>query len=1158
MVAVPFEEAKLVVPSKPIPWPQDRTKRISVNSFGMGGANAHVILEAPGTAASITNGTNGHHVKGDSGYSTPSEFTTPLQRLVVFSAHSETSLAKMLSNYQTFTESEAFDVKDLAYTLGARRTHQKLRSFAVTDGKSPLQPSSVVRTGGDPKGLLFVFTGQGAQWPGMGRELIRDYPEFRQDIQQMDGWFAKSSHPPTWKMEDILTNAEDIHKAEYAQPLCTAIQIGLVNLLRSWGIKPDGVVGHSSGEIAAAYAAGALNMKDAILVAFYRGCASSQQRRPGAMAAVGLGRPEVTPLLTKGTYIACENSRSSVTISGDLESVEATLDRVREARPGALARKLKVDRAYHSNHMKTVGPIYEKMISNITTSPDPLPIPFFSSVTGQPTHDASTLGPSYWRLNMECPVLFLQAVESALKHTTEYGLALELGPHAALSGPFRQICKDSSRSIVYNGCLNRGSNATTTLLTATGQLYCQGVIPDFSAMNDGGATLSNLPPYPWTHDTVYWNENRISREFRTRKFPEHELLGARLIGGNDLEPTWRKMLRLRDVPWLADHIVADDVVFPAAGYIAIAGEAIRQLSSEGSLGDGFTVRSLSIGSAMPLQPGKTTEIMTRLNPHRLTDTQDSTWYDFSIMSYDGNKWTRNCSGQVHAGNLSSSFSFSDEANLQSSPFEGRRQVLRSKWYAASKRAGLEYGPAFQGIDTAFYAITRDAISATLNPSSQQGKGAEETAPVHPTTVDQLLQLCILGSVKGHLRDMTKLTLPVHIDEIFVSTSSVPGTEGEGLACDTQTKQTAPDMLSSYGRILSPQGEVAVLASGITFRMLDSRSSSTGSSGSSPLSQIRQLEWRPDVDLLDPTTLISQKDDFSSSLELVERINILCAIETVRLLDRTSAEGGKEIPAHMVRFKKWNEDYVSNVRSNGSPVVPDSAALFTLSPAEIKTQIEELTEKAQQTKGRHLATAVTRIFYSIQQIYLGETSPLEILLKDGVLTEIYNFSNMLDHSAYLRTLAHQQKGTLRVLEIGAGTGGFTQTILSGLTDEQGKELYENYTYTDISSGFFKAAQDRFARYKGMEYRVLDVTRPPREQGFTEEEQYDIVVAANVSFFFSFLPDAFIPFAFPLSLFISLRLLNPPKIWLHRIVPHRTAPNPNPLYSTLPGRKIYMLK
>lgn len=154
---------------------------------------------------------------------------------------------------------------------------------------------------------------------------------------------------------DIISSAKDINAVEYAQPLCTAIQIGLVNLLRDWNIRADGVVGHSSGEIASAYTAGALGMRDAILVAFYRGIASNQQTRPGAMAAVGLGRNEVVSLLATGATIACENSLSSVTISGDFGAVEETLDRVRQFRPEALARRLRVDRAYHSGQSPLIS-----------------------------------------------------------------------------------------------------------------------------------------------------------------------------------------------------------------------------------------------------------------------------------------------------------------------------------------------------------------------------------------------------------------------------------------------------------------------------------------------------------------------------------------------------------------------------------------------------------------------------------------------------------------------------------------------------------------------------------------------------------------------------------------------------------------------------------
>ncbi|RYP85129.1 hypothetical protein DL769_001033 [Monosporascus sp. CRB-8-3] len=1071
---IPFAEAGLRVPTRALPWPEGRSRRISVDSFGLGGANAHVILEAASPDIASTRGCTMHRTNGSSG-DLETTSTSP-QRLLVFSAHSETSLKKMLANYQSFIESGDFRVTDLAYTLGTKRHHQNVRSFCVTDGTS-YQPAPAVRSSeSKAKGLLWIFTGQGAQWPGMGRELIRDFPSFRKDIEQMDRWLSKALHPPAWRMEELLLNASAIHSAEHAQPLCTAVQIGLANLLVTWDITPDGVVGHSSGEIAAAYAAGALSMREAILVAYYRGVASIQQRRPGAMAAVGLGRDEVAGLLSIGTTIACENSNSSVTISGDFDAIQDTLARVRQHRPGALARLLKVDRAYHSDHMKSVGIVYEALISDVTPSPVPLPIPFFSSVTGQTIRDAARLGPAYWRTNMERPVLFLSAVTCALGTSVqEFGLALELGPHSALSGPFRQICKELTKSVVYNSCLSRGADSTSAVLTAAGQLYCQGLTPNFARMNLGGVAMRNLPPYPWTHDASYWNESRISREFRTRSFPEHELLGARLIGGNDLEPSWRKLLNLKDVPWLSDHIVANDVVFPAAGYVAMAGEAIRQVSGSES----FTIRSLSIGSAMPLQNGQSAEIITRLQPRRLTDNLDSTWFEFSIMSYNGgNKWTRHCVGEVHPGKVMAAFP--DETMLSSFATEGIRKIPVDKWYKAAKEAGLDYGKAFQGLHDLQYNIYNASVSAALRPEPELSSGA-----LHPTTVDQLLQCCIFGSVKGHLRLMSKLILPVHIDELYIGTGC---SSSQNLHCYTQTVSAGSDTLRAHGQIWVEDGSLALQVKGINFRLLESVDSSTRNDA---LRELRLLEWRPDIDLVDMRSLVHQAVDLSGCLELVERLNILCVLETTSVLKSI----GESTQHHFNRFKQWNEDYISNIQSHGSKVVRDTDQLFTMTSSECRATIKQLTAEALQTPAGNIALAVTRIFDDVEKIFLGAAEPLAVLLKDNLLMEVYNFFNMLDHRQFFQTLGHTKR-TPRVIEIGAGTGGFTSTIVPALTDTAtGRCLFSTYTYTDISSGFFKAAKERFGQYPGIEYTVLDISENPASQGL-ELNSYDLVVAANV--------------------------------------------------------------
>lgn len=174
------------MPTEAVPWPEGRHRRISIDSFGLAGANAHVIIEAdPDTCRSAK-------INGSVGPVSP-------QRLLVFSAHTETSLQKMLTRFASFTASEFFQSIDLAYTLGARRHHYSLRSFCVTDGLS-YQPGAAVRIP-ERRGLLFIFTGQGAQWSGMGRELIREFPSFKRDIQQMDQWLSKSTSPPSWTIE---------------------------------------------------------------------------------------------------------------------------------------------------------------------------------------------------------------------------------------------------------------------------------------------------------------------------------------------------------------------------------------------------------------------------------------------------------------------------------------------------------------------------------------------------------------------------------------------------------------------------------------------------------------------------------------------------------------------------------------------------------------------------------------------------------------------------------------------------------------------------------------------------------------------------------------------------------------------------------------------
>ena len=721
--------------------------------------------------------------------------------------------------------------------------------------------------------------------------------------------------------------------------------------------------------------------------------------------------------------------------------------------------------------MRSVGKYYEQLIASIKPTREPLEIPFFSSVTGLATYDTASLGPSYWRSNMENPVLFLSAVESALRDTDKFNMALEIGPHAALSGPFRQICKDMKQSIPYTNCLSRGEDSTSTILRSLGQLYCHGLVPDFATLNPGGHTLSNLPPYPWVHNTSYWHENRISREFRMRKYAEHELLGARTVGGNDLEPSWRKVLHLKNSPWLSDHVVSSDIVFPAAGYIGIVGEAIRQLSGLPS----FTIRSVTIGAAMVLHSGRPTEIITRLQPHRLTTNLDSSWYEFAILSHDGSQWTRNCSGEVHKGQLTTLL----PSMVEPSDIEANRQVGSANWYRAARTAGLEYGTTFQGLKNIQCSVSQPTVLATIHEDRDP---KQSPYLLHPTTLDQLLQCCILGSVQGHLHRIKKLVLPTYIGEMYVGTG-----DRSDLQLHVEVKSTGDDMSSANGKIIAKDGSVMLKARGLRFRSIDNI---TISKIDDPLQALRLLEWRPDIDLLDSKQLIHQTTNLSTCLELAEKLNILCSIDTTRKLSKR-----EESPSfHLRRFKEWNEEYVSNIQQYGSKVVKDAQRLFLLTAKEQQSLIRELTTEALDTPAKNIALAITKVYNSIEEIFQGTAEPLAILLADDLLIEIYNFFNMLDHGQFFRLLGHSNP-SMRILEIGAGTGGFTSTILPALTQPGRSSMFSTYTYTDISSGFFKASKERFRAYPNLEYVVLDINQNPAAQGL-QSNSYDIVVAANV--------------------------------------------------------------
>ncbi|KAI0377764.1 putative polyketide synthase [Hypomontagnella monticulosa] len=1047
---IPWDEARLKVPTEPTGWPEDRLERISINSYGIGGTNVHVVLDS---AASF-------------GLSDADSIpkTIPDFKLLLLSAGHPDSLKQMQQNYQGYAAEHPERLTDLAYTLSHRREHLPIRGFCITKGDDDEVVYSPPFTSQPQKKVAFVFTGQGAQWPQMGKELLETYPDFLNDIREMDRVLQQQDSPPEWRLEEELLKPAGtslLAEAEIAQPVCTALQLALCNQLSRWNVLPVAVIGHSSGEIAAAYAAGSLSMRDAILLAYYRGTASKAQTRAGAMAAVGLGYDEVAKWLRPGVVIACENSPASVTLSGDADALGSVLSTLQKEYPDAFQRLLKVNKAYHSHHMQAVGQLYDGLVANHLNAQQPK-IPFFSTVAERQLYKAEDFGAHYWRQNLESPVWFNQGFTSLLESDIgKDAIYLEAGPHSALAGPIKQIYRAQNASNPYLPALTRGMNGVISFLSCVGELYSRGVDISYPLPSVMPKALHDLPLYPWHHTESWWSESRSMKASRFQKFPHHDLLGVRTIESSDLEPVWRNILRLGDVPWLRDHCVGSDIVFPAAGYIAIAGHAVRQITG---LND-FTVRAVSFKTAMILDETLPTEIITKLQPQRLTNSLNSSFFEFSIQSHNGSAWTQHCSGLVMGGQAS--------PRPKPTVTTYSRTVDSKRWYRAMSKAGLRYGPRFTGLDGITAGVSDNVASAVVRDSIDP----ESPYALHPTTIDYILQLSLVAMHQGQPRFMKQSHLPTFIEEIYIK----GGADEQIIYMNTAVKQQSTD---AHGLV----GDALVFSlTGLEFTNLDAEEDELEDQY-----ETAQLVWKPHIDFAEPTSLIKpvQQAELSSINPLIERIFLLCVIDVMEDIKDVTP-----MNPHLDTYRTWLSQQLEKARKESYPLVPDAKNLFALGNRDRKELIRSLV--ASHTEGTMVpgSRILFRCYENMSDIFDGKTEPLELMRRDGLLGQYYDcLQDKHEYKDFLQLLGHLRPH-MNVLEIGAGTGGLTAKILDFLQSESGEELYQEYMYTDISSGFFVSAKERFHDHPRIRYDVLDISKDPVEQGFPDRH-YDLIIASNI--------------------------------------------------------------
>ncbi|KAI8296209.1 Fumagillin dodecapentaenoate synthase [Colletotrichum sp. SAR11_240] len=527
------------------------------------------------------------------------------------------------------------------------------------------------------------------RWPTMGKRLIESNSIFLQCIRRLDVALSRLPQPPSWKIEHELSKAEGesrVMESEFSLPCSTAIQIGITEILRSWSIRPDAVCGHSSGEIAGAFAAGALTADEAIVVAYFRGYIpkSMGTARQGTMAAIGLGSQDVSKYLESGAFVACENSQNSTTISGDIAAIESAV--LKAKADGVFARQLTVDRAYHSPHMEVYGKGYEEAIRPFIKSKAP-EVPFFSSVTEERVTNSGALDAAYWHQSLVQPVRFNGSLRRLLR---TYGQAtnpvlIEVGARPALKGPIKQTLDDFPNiNASYVPTLEHQSDGNENMQRAAGRMFCENVSFDHRAVTPPGKPLTDAPTYTWAHDESFQEEHRIFKAYRDCQFPMHDLLGLQNFETSALEPTWRKVLQVEDLPWLADHMINGQIIFPFAAYLSIAEEALRQVT--GGVLEAFSAKDFSVTSALHLEPGNPAEIHTRLR--RI----DESSFHVQITSWKNDVWTEHCTAEVSAG----PFPLRPRQGIKKKEFP--RLLSPQYWYTTVQDRGFTYGPTFRGLD----------------------------------------------------------------------------------------------------------------------------------------------------------------------------------------------------------------------------------------------------------------------------------------------------------------------------------------------------------------------------------------------------------------------------------------------------------------------------
>jgi acyl transferase domain-containing protein/acyl carrier protein len=717
---IPFDRYRLRVPTRTMPLPVngDAPPVAGVNSFGFGGTNAHVLLEAAPKKAE-----------------TAERIAISAQRphVLTLSARHPDSLTANASAFLAVLEDASIALPDLCYNAGARKEHHRHRLAIVGESRNALrhglerfiagdrQPPGVLtgRSPNDPCRPVFVFTGQGAQWWGMGRMLLAREPVFQSALEEIDRLFHDISGQSLLAEMQRSEAKSQIDRTDVAQPAIFALQAGLIALWGSWGIHPQKVVGHSVGEVAAAYCAGIYSLADAVKVIFHRSRLQQTVGGRGAMAAVGIPPDEANATLTglEGRVsLAAVNSPSMVTLSGDSDALAPVLRDLKAL--GQYVKPLPIDFAFHSHRM---DPVREPLLEALDDiRPHRGNLPFVSTVTATVV-SGELLDAGYWWRNVRQPVLFGPAIQTIAD--TSPTVMLEIGPHPALQSAMAEClpAKGGGHGLFHS--LRRDSDESLELLTNLARMHLYGLAVDWRGLTGSCRRFVALPGYCWRHKT-HWMESARSRRNRTDPLA-HPFL---TVSDDGPQPSWCFLLSATEFDYLRDHRISNQIVFPAAGYAEMGLALSHQLFPR----EPHVVENLTMNQALFLPENEAQRLRISFEPggNRF----------FVHSTTDSIEWHLHAQGRL-VGMEPETPEPIDIDNLRSKMAE---EIESVDYYDDYATAGFQFGPCFQQVARVWRGEGQSIVRIDV-PTGLQEQAASYR--IHPAVLDA----CLHGAQASHTR-----------------------------------------------------------------------------------------------------------------------------------------------------------------------------------------------------------------------------------------------------------------------------------------------------------------------------------------------------------------------------------------------------------------------